>query len=121
MTAARRWSRDRRTNAAAESRAREAIGPRQLESSEIERNELAEVLQQEISRLPEKYRAPIVLCHMQGLTHDEAAAALSWPVGTVRSRLSRGRNALRRGWKPAACLPWPRSGRFWTGQRLTAP
>ena len=33
---------------------------------------------------------------MQGLTHDEAAAALSWPVGTVRSRLSRGRNALRR-------------------------
>ena len=39
---------------------------------------------------------PIVLCYMEGLTHDEAAACLSWPVGTVRSRLSRGRDTLRR-------------------------
>ena len=49
----------------------------------------------EINRLPEKYRAPIVLCYMEGLTHDEAAACLNWPVGTVRSRLSRGRDTLR--------------------------
>ncbi len=96
MTASRRWSRDRRTISAAESRAREAIATRLVESGEIERQELAEIVQAEITRLPEKYRAPIVLCYMEGLTHDEAAAALSWPVGTVRSRLSRGRDTLHR-------------------------
>ncbi len=96
MTASRRWLRDHRTVSAAESRAREAIAPRQVESSEIERQELAGIVQAEITRLPEKFRAPIVLCYMEGLTHDEAAAALNWPVGTVRSRLSRGRDTLHR-------------------------
>ncbi len=47
------------------------------------------------NRLPEKYRAPIVLCYLEGLTHDEAAIQLKWPVGTVRSRLSRARDTLR--------------------------
>ena len=52
-------------------------------------------MHQELSRLPEKYRAPVVLCYLEGLTHDEAAARLSWPVGTVRSRLARARDRLR--------------------------
>ncbi len=96
MTAARRHVRDRRTNDAAEDRALEAQRAEDVESCVIEREERAEVVHQEISRLPEKYRAPIVLCYMEGLTHDEAAASLSWPLGTVRSRLSRGRDTLRR-------------------------
>src|SRR5271166_5435296 len=50
---------------------------------------------QEVERLSEKYRAPIVLCYLEGLTHDQAAARLGWPVGTVRSRLARARDALR--------------------------
>ena len=50
---------------------------------------------QEVDRLSEKYRAPIVLCYLEGLTHDQAAARLKWPVGTVRSRLARGRDQLR--------------------------
>jgi len=50
---------------------------------------------QEVGRLPEKHRAPIVLCYLEGLTHDQAAARLDWPVGTVRSRLARGRDQLR--------------------------
>jgi RNA polymerase sigma factor (sigma-70 family) len=58
-------------------------------------NESAEIVHQEVSRLAEKYRAPIVLCYLEGLTHDQAAARLNWPVGTVRSRLSRGRDRLR--------------------------
>ncbi len=58
-------------------------------------NEGAEIVHQEVGRLAEKYRAPIVLCYLEGLTHDQAAARLNWPVGTVRSRLSRGRDRLR--------------------------
>src|SRR5271165_5244228 len=55
----------------------------------------AEAVHQEVGRLSEKYRAPIVLCYLEGLTHDQAAARLGWPVGTVRSRLARARDQLR--------------------------
>jgi RNA polymerase sigma factor (sigma-70 family) len=57
--------------------------------------ELAPVLYEELDRLPEKYRAPIVLCYLESLTHEQAAQQLRWPVGTVRSRLARGREQLR--------------------------
>ncbi len=53
------------------------------------------VLDEELSRLPESLRAPMVLCYLEGLTHDEAAQRLQWPVGTVRSRMARARNVLR--------------------------
>ena len=67
---------------------------------------LEEVLQEEIDRLPECYRAPIVLCEMEGLTEGQAARRLGRPVGTIRSRLTRGRQRLRsqlirRGLAPA--------------------
>ena len=52
-------------------------------------------LHQEIERLPAKYRAPIVLCYLEGMTHDQAATELGWPVGTVRGRLARARDLLR--------------------------
>jgi len=55
-----------------------------------------EAVHEELSRLPEKYRSPIVLCYLEGLTHEQAAARMGSPVGTVRSRLSRGRDHLRR-------------------------
>jgi RNA polymerase sigma factor (sigma-70 family) len=58
-------------------------------------HELASILHEELDRLPEKYRAPIVLCHLVGLSHEQAAELRCWPIGTVRSRLARGREQLR--------------------------
>jgi RNA polymerase sigma factor (sigma-70 family) len=58
--------------------------------------ELRPVLDAEINRLPEKYRAPLVLCYLQGLTNVEAARQLGCPTGTVATRLAWGRERLRR-------------------------
>jgi RNA polymerase sigma factor (sigma-70 family) len=60
------------------------------------RRDLRMVLDEELARLPRNLRAPVVLCYLEGLTHDEAARRLRWPVGTIRSRLARARDRLRR-------------------------
>jgi RNA polymerase sigma factor (sigma-70 family) len=57
--------------------------------------DLAPVLDEEVSRLPYKYRVPLVLCYLEGKTLDEAARQLGCPRGTVGSRLARGRERLR--------------------------
>ena len=52
------------------------------------------MLHDEVGRLPATYRAPIVLCYFEGLTHEEAANRLRWPVGTLSVRLRRARKLL---------------------------
>ena len=76
---------------------------------DAERRELRSVLDEEINRLPEKFRVPIILCDLEGKTHAEAAQRLRCPVGTVKSRLARARGRLqvrliRRGLAPSAVL-----------------
>jgi RNA polymerase sigma factor (sigma-70 family) len=95
VSASRRRVRDRRTIEAAGILAAVGTQSPEILTTPIERSEGSAAVHQEVDRLPEKYRAPIVLCYLEGMTHDEAAARLSWPVGTVRSRLARARAALR--------------------------
>jgi RNA polymerase sigma factor (sigma-70 family) len=57
--------------------------------------ELRPVLDEELSRLAQKYRAPLVLFYLEGKTTEEVARQLGCPKGTVLSRLARGRDRLR--------------------------
>lgn len=61
---------------------------------------MREVIEKELSKLPEKYRMPIILKDIDGLSYDEIAEVLECEVGTVKSRLSRGRTMLRQLLKP---------------------
>jgi RNA polymerase sigma factor (sigma-70 family) len=65
-------------------------------TDEVARQELRDVLDEALLALPEKYRLPIILCHLQGKTLAEAAQLLHWPLGTVAARLARARDQLRR-------------------------
>lgn len=58
--------------------------------------ELRSILDEEIGRLPAKYRTPIVLGYLQGKTHEQAAAELGWPKRSLTNRLARGKELLRR-------------------------
>jgi RNA polymerase sigma factor (sigma-70 family) len=56
---------------------------------------LIPLLREEVGHLPENHRLPVVLCYLEGKTHQEAAARLRCPVGTIKGRLSRARQTLR--------------------------
>jgi RNA polymerase sigma factor (sigma-70 family) len=52
------------------------------------------LVHEEVDRLPQKYRLPIVLCYFEGNTHQQAARELGWPLGTIKGRLARARALL---------------------------
>lgn len=57
--------------------------------------QLGELFDQEVARLPRKYRLPVVLCYLEGKPKGEIARQLGWPEGTVSARLTRAREMLR--------------------------
>ncbi len=85
----------RRTSRRSE-REREAATPSTSSGeSEIEAREVRRILDEELQALPEKYRTPLVLCYLEGMTNEEAARRLGWPSGSMSHRLARGRELLR--------------------------
>jgi RNA polymerase sigma factor (sigma-70 family) len=86
----------RRTNARREARAlplKEISEPCKPETSDLQ-SELLNLLDEEVNRLPDRYRMPIVLCDLEGISRKEASRLLGWPEGTVAGRLARARTLL---------------------------
>src|SRR5262249_2386471 len=57
--------------------------------------DVAAVVHEELDRLPDRERLPVVLCDLEGLTYDQAASRLGWTEPTLRHRLIKGRRRLR--------------------------
>lgn len=57
-------------------------------------NEVQAALDDELARMSEKYRLPLVLCYLEGKTRDEGALHLGWSLSTLKRRLERGRQML---------------------------
>lgn len=57
--------------------------------------EACSVLHEELNRLPDSFRLPLLLCYLQGYSRDEAAELLCWKMGSVKAGLERGRTLLR--------------------------
>ena len=65
-------------------------------SDDLSWGEMRAILHAELATLSESFRAPLVLCYLEGLTQEEAARQLGWTAATVKGRLQRGRDKLRR-------------------------
>src|SRR5262249_11446264 len=80
-------------------RKRTPVAMRERESTEVSNaasvREVLAALDEELARLPEKLRGPLILCYLEERTHNEAARQLDCPLGTLRSRLERGTRLLR--------------------------
>lgn len=68
----------------------------QMENDELSWREVQRILDEEVQRLPERLRQPIVLCYLEGKTRDEAAEELGWTLTTFRGRLDTARERLRK-------------------------
>jgi RNA polymerase sigma factor (sigma-70 family) len=62
---------------------------------DLEKHELRQALREELERLPEKYRLPLILCYFEGHTHAEAARMIGLPRGSIAKRIGEGLERLR--------------------------
>lgn len=88
---ARRRSREQQ----AEDMAQEATAAGGDPDSRMFQSEIRAVLDDEVHRLPEKYRAPLILCYLEGKTNEQAARELGCPIGSMSWRLDKGRELLK--------------------------
>jgi RNA polymerase sigma-70 factor (ECF subfamily) len=72
-----------------------AVPPAAAADEQLAAESLSDDVQAALAGLPDEYRAAVVLCDVVGLSYEEIADALAIPVGTVRSRIHRGRRQLR--------------------------
>ncbi|HEY7314231.1 MAG TPA: sigma-70 family RNA polymerase sigma factor [Gemmataceae bacterium] len=72
------------------------LAPRPDPSETLAAHELRAALDDEIARLPDKYRTPLVLCYLADKTHEQIAGELGWPKSSVTARLARARQLLQR-------------------------
>ncbi|MFT5365345.1 MAG: RNA polymerase sigma-70 factor (ECF subfamily) [Candidatus Latescibacterota bacterium] len=82
-----------------------------VSDAQVEKTELQCMLEQALSKLPEEYRAAVVLREIDGLGYDEIAEVLGCSVGTVKSRLFRGRTQLKKLWDI-------RYRNYWEGEEM---
>lgn len=69
--------------------------PAREDTRDVAQQETYAVLDQELNRLPQKYRAPLVLCYLEGKTHEQAAELLGCPLGSMSRHVAKGRELLR--------------------------
>jgi DNA-directed RNA polymerase specialized sigma24 family protein len=94
----------------AHERAAAALRPERVEPGD-QNDGLERLIHEEIERLPDRYRCVVVLCDLESRTHEQAARHLGCALGTVKSRLSRGRCGVsRRGSCKEFRKRAPRSG-----------
>jgi RNA polymerase sigma factor (sigma-70 family) len=74
---------------------REVTMPHSDPTAELARDELRQILDEELGRLPDRYRNPLVLCYLEGKSRNEVAQQLGWSEGAVKGKLERGRELLR--------------------------
>ena len=87
-----RIARSARRRASREAR---AVRPTATQLPDLSWREAVAILHEELDRVPDSYRQPLILCYLQGLSRDEAARRLGWSLNAVRGRLERGRATLR--------------------------
>ena len=85
------------------------VDPQPDPLAQLSARELVDIVDEEVQRLPEVYRLPVILCYLEGRTQEEAACQLGWTPGSVKGRLERGRARLqqrltRRGLTLSAAL-----------------
>jgi RNA polymerase sigma factor (sigma-70 family) len=94
---AQRLARQARLAEVARSRRERRVAQERAEAAQADPgwHELLRILDEEVQRLPERYRSPLLLCYLDGRTQDEAAKQLGWSLSTLRRRLNTGRERLR--------------------------